>query len=231
MYHLLPIKYGESVIIEIADRKKHGESIEQLVNNDFLPNLPFVKALPRQISQFANQHTVEIALQSIEQGCSLVAVDAISGHVIGMRISIVDEFKANKSSRYDEISESVREVDSDLFKLYNFNAKIENAACTETFDLNDGDLIYSNIMLGVDSRFANRGIASKLVEISISVARDRRCKLIKVISFGVKSQKVFEKNGFQTILEANVEDHVIDDVNVFEELTENVVAKYMVLRL
>ncbi|KAL7639620.1 UNVERIFIED_CONTAM: hypothetical protein RMT77_010121 [Armadillidium vulgare] len=178
--------------------------VEEAVNllcNHFFKDEPLGKALYLQ-SPGEVDHWLSKALpHMIRHEVSVMAQDESEegqGRLVGVAINSV-KLKGQPRGPDDFLTWLNPQKDPKMYRILSFLNQV--AADIDFYSNYNVDKLFFFELLNVDKIYGGRGIASMLVEQSISVARERDFKCLVAETTGIFSAKIFARNGFKTIRE------------------------------
>ena len=191
-YSIIPIKRTEEVL--------------NLLDKTFLKDEPL--NCNKGFTEEDNGTLKEDYALMIQQGLSLITVDDKTGQVIGVRLSVpADRYQG--TSHKKTYSAKVM----DLFNLFEF---ANNSV--DVYEKYDVDKILEFKALSVHPNYRRFGIATKLVQKSIELARSRGFEVVKVKATGKYSQKLFNNLDFDLLFEKSYRDYNDDGEVVFKNM-------------
>ena len=145
-------------------------------------------------------------ISMIQQGLSLMAVDDKTGQVIGVALSEPED-------RYltDTTDGSAKIIEQ--LNLVAFANK--SVSVYEEYDV---DTIFHFLFLSVHPNYRGFGIATKLVQKSIELAKLRGFKVAKAEATGKYSQKLFTNLDFDILFQISYNDYKVDGEVVFRNM-------------
>lgn len=198
------------------------EEVEEMVSvlaETFARRDPPEVALGITAQEFARFLTA-VSATAGDDGLSIVARDLASGSMAG---ALLNEDAGRQSERARGASSSRSGPISDLFR--ELDAQVGDAGPTVP-----GTTLHV-FMLGVDDRFAQRGIAQRLVEASLANAAALGYRTAVTEATNLISQHIFAKLGFVTRAEASYGDYRRDGHATFASIAHQGGIKSMTLEL
>ncbi|XP_071541782.1 uncharacterized protein [Panulirus ornatus] len=164
------------------------DEILDLFSREFYPRESLTKCVA---DDGKCQYDVVLVSQCIASGVSVVVRDKATGSLIGARTSFIKKRNLEAETSKEEhqsSTESMNTVHMLLEKAKNLYDEFQNPEvdCLLEFD-----------RVCVDTNYCKRGIAKKMVEMSIDLATKKGCQLARALVTSPYTEKLFHRLGFE----------------------------------
>uniref|UniRef100_A0A915JGL2 aralkylamine N-acetyltransferase n=1 Tax=Romanomermis culicivorax TaxID=13658 RepID=A0A915JGL2_ROMCU len=185
-------KMAQELIYEVAKIDQRQELVDFIVDH-FCRDEPISRSL-----NMSRENSVNLVNGLVDEGLSkpisFVCLNK-DRKIVGCRLNALID-KDDQNNRQENRKENRQNHSKIELFIENFLEKLG-----ENFDQNlEGCRKYLKfILVSVDANYQRRGIATKLIELSIAKAKEIGCQFIAVAATANRSQKMFQKLGFQKI--------------------------------
>ena len=192
----------ENVIIRKAEESDY-QAILEFIYEDFLPRelLSIVSGNVSNINQSARDDRF---MHWLLDGVSLIAVDTEDQTLAGIAVNFVTKKEDHEGGNCNssQIPRPLSAVLKFIEKLEEGHNIFEELNTTRGMDLR---------FLGVKEKYSGKGIASKLTEHTLELAKDCGLKFVQSIPTSPATLHLFEKLGFETRSELKCQEFYMDD--------------------
>jgi len=211
-----------SWVITTVKEDRYDEFIN-FIYKDFFPRESLIKTSGLDIKLDPKFHKqMETWLRD---DISLIAIDLSTEQIIGICYNYITE-KHSSSPQADESSSNETQIPDNIVSFLNY--------------LQEGYNIYKELgvergmelhYLGVKEGYGGCGIARKLTEKTIELARTKRLEFIQSTPSTGATRHLFESLGFETISEKKAIDYFIDGQPVFPYASDKDISRFVVKKL
>jgi len=212
--------HGQITIVKATP--EHSDQVLRLLEESFSPREPLTSSIGIKWSSGFGSKIKDC----VAEGYSFVALDP-SGRVVGCRISTIRKIERNLDPEPDFIA--MRE-DNEKSKL--LKSIFQSLMAGWTKELLDCQVVLDFVLMCVEEKYGGKGIAAKLVNRSLELAKELGVDYVYAIATNWKSQRVFDKLNFTTMRTKNYDEFVDENGQPRLEMNDgSTCVKWMVKKI
>lgn len=196
------------------------EAVGQFLFEDFLQRerCCVTSGLTSELADIKDGAKEEI-LHSFQENLSLIVVDQEDQSIAGVCINV----KADQSDAEEDVSKFPKSRQT----IMKFAATLKNGY-TKEFENSSGLHLW---MLGVREIHSGKGLARKLTERTIELAKQQGMTFVESLATAPATLHLFESMGFETKSEMKFLDFLVDGTPGFPHATSSDLARFTVKKL
>ena len=213
---------GDSLIIATVEENRYGECTDFLFK-EFFPRESL--AMSSGLDKEPDFKFGEQMKEWLREDISFIAIDSSTDQIVGICLNYILEKRQSNSSPTDESSS----VGPTLNRIFSFLSHLEEGY--DAYEQLGAQRGMELLFLCVKEGYGGRGIARKLTENAIELARTKQLEFIQSNPTTGATRHLFEVLGFETISEMKLVDFTINGKPGFPFASDQDITRFVVKKL